>query len=90
MGFFKTLDTVIILFDRDIHDVHLIIQVLSKLVPNRIYIRTKCDLWNSRMKPIEEQLKIDVTEIKKYDINCTEVIPVGFDMYGKIKQKLSL
>jgi hypothetical protein len=61
LGFFQSLDTVIILFDRDVDDVHLIISILSKIVPNVIYVRTKCDLWRAGMKSLEEQLRVDAT-----------------------------
>lgn len=53
LGFFQSLDTVVIMFDRDVDDVHLIIGLLSRMVKNVIYARTKCDLWNQGMKPIK-------------------------------------
>ena len=50
----------VILFDRDVDDIHMIIKVLSTIVPNVIYVRTKCDLWKSGMKSIDEQLGDDL------------------------------
>ena len=53
LGFFQSMDTVVILFDRDVDDVNLIISLISKIVPNVIYARTKCDLWKPGMTPIQ-------------------------------------
>jgi hypothetical protein len=33
------------------------------------------------MKPLNEELSNDVKQIKEFDPNCKEVIPVGFGMY---------
>jgi predicted GTPase len=90
LGFFQSLDEALILFDRDVDDVHLIINLISKMVPKVIYARTKCDLWKPGMLPIEEQLKIDLAEIQKYDPKAKEVIPIGFGMYDKIKGALKV
>lgn len=82
--------TVFILFDRDIDDIHFIIELLTKMGIPRVYARTKCDLWKVGMMPIAEQLKIDVREIKKYDPSCEKVLEVGYKMYNGIKKELKL
>ena len=55
---------VVILFDRDIDDIHFILQLFSKMGIPIIIARTKCDLWKAGMKPVAEQLQIDVKEAK--------------------------
>ena len=49
-----------------------------------VLARTKCDLWKSGMKTsIPDQLKIDLSEAKKYS-DCKEVVALGYGMYGNI------
>jgi hypothetical protein len=81
---------IFILFDRDIDDIHFIVELLAKMKAitetKIVYVRTKCDTWQPGMKPIEEQLQIDLKEIRRYDPNCEKVLAVGFKMYDEIRK----
>ena len=42
------------------------------------------------MKPIDEQLKVDLAEIRKLDPKAKEVIAIGYGMYDSIKARLNI
>lgn len=52
LGFFQKMNKVIIMFDRDIDDIHFILELFSKMKIPLALARTKCDLWKPGMKPI--------------------------------------
>mgnify|MGYP003686547365 CR=1 FL=1 len=80
LGFFQSMSKVFILFDRDVDDVHFIIQVFATMKVPRVIVRTKCDQWKEGMKTVEEQLKIDLEEVRKYDPECKKVLCCGRGM----------
>ena len=45
LGFIQNMTKIFILFDRDIDDIHFIVQLITAMKIPRVYVRTKCDKW---------------------------------------------
>ena len=83
------MDKVIILFDRDIDDIHFIIEVFAKMRKERVIVRTKIDQFREYMsKSVRDQLVIDTIEAKRYDNFYGEVIGCGFGKDDDIRKQI--
>ena len=47
---------VIIMFDRDVDDIHFILALFAKMKIPRAIVRNKCDTWEDGMKALADQL----------------------------------
>mgnify|MGYP003692213331 CR=1 FL=1 len=88
LGFFQSMSKVLILFDRDVDDIHFILALFCKMKIPRAIVRNKCDTWEDGMRPLADQLEIDLKEVKKYDMEYTKVLASGKGMRNDIKKEL--
>ena len=77
---------VIILFERDIEDIRMIVKMFARMKIPRVYVRGKTDLWRMGMKPVNDQLAVDLDEIWKYDEECMKVISTGRGNRQEVKK----